>query len=151
MRTYQGAVTVDVPADRVQSFVTSAEAVGPCLPDILALKVTAPTTFTARVRVSVGPVRGAFDLSAEIFPEDDGQGARLAVRGGGLGNGLDIKSRLGVTPVSPASTELSWQADVAISGPLAALGSRLIDAQAAKITAQLFQNIQQTMSDASAS
>ena len=151
MRTYQGAVTVEVPADLVQSFVTSAAAVGPCLPDILALQVTAPTTFTATVRVGVGPVRGAFDLNAEIFPDADGQGARLTVRGGGLVNGVDIKSRLALTPVSPASTELVWEADVAISGPLAALGGRLIDGQAAKITAQLFQNIRQTMTGASAS
>jgi hypothetical protein len=150
MRTYEGTVTVEAHAAHAFSFITSAEAVGPCLPDVLALEVQDPTHFTAKVRVGLGPVRGALDLAAVIVPEDSGQGARLEVRGGGMGSGLDIKSQLTLTPVSPSATELRWTAEVGISGPLATLGARLIDGQAAKVTAQLFQNIRENMAAAPA-
>ena len=51
-------------------------------------------------------------------------------------------SELQLAEVAPGSTELRWEARVTISGPLAALGARLIDGQAKRITAQLFDNIE---------
>ncbi len=142
MHTYTGTLALEAPLERVYRFITAAADVGPCMPDVASVDVKDDTHFQARVRVGVGPVRGSFDLSAAIVPDGEGKSAALEVRGGGMGSGVDIASELQLAEVAPGSTELRWEARVTISGPLAALGARLIDGQAKRITAQLFDNIE---------
>jgi carbon monoxide dehydrogenase subunit G len=147
MREYQGTVSVAAPAHRTFAFVSSAEQVGPCMPDLLGLTVRAPEQFEAKVRVGVGPVRGTFVLNATIFPDAAGTGARLQVRGGGLGNGVTIDSQLSLAERGERETDLEWHAQVSVSGPLAALGGRVIDGQASRIAAALFENIRHALED----
>jgi carbon monoxide dehydrogenase subunit G len=142
MRAYEGEVRLEAPMEEVWRLVTQAERVAPCLPDLVEYQVEDPAHFRAKVRVGAGPVRGVFDLSVTVTPQEEGRQASLAVQGSGMGSGLELRSQLTLTPEGPSATRLTWRAEAGLRGPLAALGQRVVDAQARRITTQLFENLQ---------
>lgn len=135
---YEGTVPVRAGRDEVRRFVTDPERVGRCLPDLQTLEVTDARRFTAWVRAGVGPIRGTFKMEIELDPSGDEIGMRL--RGSGMGSGLQMNSSINVAG-GEAGAEIRWRAEATISGPLAAVGGRLLDGQARKVIEQLFANV----------
>jgi carbon monoxide dehydrogenase subunit G len=124
-----------------RAFLADAARVSRCLPDLEEVTLLEARRFVAVVRVGVGPVRGRFKMDVELAPSDDGNHLALSLRGSGMGSGLAMTSALSLTPVDAAHTDLAWSAEASVSGPLASVGGRLLEAQARKTTEQLFAAI----------
>ncbi|MBE3595660.1 MAG: carbon monoxide dehydrogenase subunit G [Hydrogenibacillus sp.] len=148
MRTYEGEFTIEQPREKVWDFITDANKVGPCVPDLIELNVENANRFSSRVKVGVGPIRGKFDLAVELSEVEPGSVMAMTVKGGGMGSGVDMKAEATLSDVE-GGTLLKWRADTSISGPIASLGGRLIDNEARKIIEKVFANLK-TALDASA-
>lgn len=134
-----GTERISAPCDAVWAFVTDPEGVGHCLPDLQELQVTDPQHLVAFVRIGVGPVRGRFKMEVALEPAAGELGMRL--KGSGMGSGLTMNARLLLLTADSGGTALQWAAEAAVSGPLASVGGRLLEAQAKKTVEQLFANI----------
>lgn len=145
---FKGTEPIQAPRGQVWQFLLDPRQVGHCLPDLQELHVHDQRRFTALVRIGLGPVRGRFKLDVELTPAPDGESAGIALKGAGMGSGLQMSSQVSLEGDSP--TVLHWQADAAVSGPLATLGGRLLEGQAGKTIAQLFTAIRQNLEKASA-
>ncbi|UYZ11645.1 carbon monoxide dehydrogenase subunit G [Brevibacillus sp. WF146] len=146
MKTYSGDFTIPVSRDMVWNFLMDPHKVGPCLPDLLSMDVSDNHHFRAKVRVGVGPIRGAFDLANSITVEEEGKSASMSVKGGGMGSGVDMNANMRLEDLEEEQgTLLKWTCDVVVSGPIATIGGRLIDGQARKITEQVFENIRNAL------
>lgn len=144
MRTYGGEYTLELPREKVWEFMTDPHRVGPCIPDLLELKVESENRFNARVKVGVGPVRGKFDLACELSAVEPGVVMALPIKGGGMGSGVEMNVEVRLSDVENG-TLLKWQCDAVISGPIASLGGRLIDGEARKIIQKVFANFQKAL------
>lgn len=142
---YDGTVAIQAARDAVAAFVTDPDRVGRCLPDLQDLQVADERRFTAFVRIGVGPVRGQFKMEIELDPNPSGDEIGMRLKGSGMGSGLQMTSRMRLADGAAGGTELRWQAEATISGPLAAVGGRLLDGQARKVIEQLFTNIRQAL------
>jgi carbon monoxide dehydrogenase subunit G len=130
----------------VWNFLMDPHKVGPCLPDLLNLDVSDNNNFRAKVRVGLGPIRGAFDLANSLTVEEPGKSAFMSVKGGGMGSGIEMSAKMFVEDLEDQQgTSLKWTCDVVVSGPIATIGGRLIDGQARKITEQVFENIRNAL------
>jgi len=137
-----GTEHIAVPAAAVWRFVSDPGSVGRCLPDLQELQVVDPQHLIAFVKIGVGPVRGRFKMEMALAPGDGELGLRL--KGSGLGSGLQMKAQLRLAGAA-AGTDLHWTAEASVSGPLASVGGRLLDAQAKKTVQQLFANIRHSL------
>ncbi|MFO7172635.1 MAG: carbon monoxide dehydrogenase subunit G [Bacillota bacterium] len=135
---FSGTEAIRAPKEQVRQFILDPNQVGRCLPDLQELTVADPTHATAIVKVGVGPVRGRFKLDIELQP--GGDAATIHVRGSGMGSSLSMMSEVRLEE-TPEGTNLHWQADASVSGPLASVGGRLLEGQARKTVEQLFANI----------
>ena len=136
-----------IPADpaTVWAFVNDAEKVGHCLPDVIQVTVRDPTHFDAIVGVGVGPVRGRFTFKVELQPDEATRRMNMKIAGGGLGSAVDLTAGADILPAGEGTT-LNWSGSAVMRGPVAAVGGRVLDAQAKKLIAQTFANVRGKLS-----
>jgi carbon monoxide dehydrogenase subunit G len=143
---YSGQEQIPVDPATVWAFVTDPEQVGHCLPDLLELTVQDATHFHAVVRVGVGPVRGSFKFKFELQPDAPARRVNMKIAGGGFGSAIDMTAGADVVAAADAGgTILNWGGSAVMRGPVAAVGGRVLDAQARKLIAQTFGNVRERL------
>ena len=144
--TYAGQLQIDAGADAVWAFVNDPDKVGRCLPDLEQVTVQDPRHVDAVVRVGVGPVRGKFKLKLELRPDDAARRITIKSSGGGFGSTVDLTAGADIVPVDATTTTLNWNGEAEMRGPVAAVGGRVLDAQAKKLIEQTFANVRAKLS-----
>lgn len=143
---YQGEETIPAGLDAVWAFVTNPEKVGHCFPDVIDVTVQDPTHFEAVVKVGVGLVRGRFSMKVELLPDPSGRRLDMKMSGGGFGSAVDMMAGADIVDAGGGTTLLKWSGQAEARGPIAAIGGRVLDAQAQKLIAQAFGNVRKRMS-----
>jgi uncharacterized protein len=143
---YKGQEKIPVSPDTVWAFVTEPDKVAHCLPEVVQVDVKDATHFDVTVRVAVGPVRGHFKLKCELLPDAAKRHVDIKVSGGGLGSTVDLTAGADVVPKPDGSTILDWRGVAEVRGPAAAVGGRVLDGQAQKLTTRTFTNIREKLS-----
>ena len=136
----QGERTIPAPVQTTWDALNDPEILKACITGCESLERTADDAFQALVAVKVGPVSARFKGNlklADIQPPNsytihfEGQGG---VAGFGKGS-AEVK----LTPEGTAATKLAYLAKAQVGGKLAQIGSRLVDAAAAKIAEDFFK------------
>jgi uncharacterized protein len=137
-----------IPADfaTVWAFVTDPDKVGHCLPDVVEVTVHDRTHFDAVVKVGLGPVRGRFRFKFELQPDEAARRMNMKIAGGGLGSALDLTAGANLVAGVEGHTTLDWSGSAVMRGPVAAVGGRVLDAQAQKLITQTFANVREKLS-----
>jgi uncharacterized protein len=143
---YSGEEKVAANLATVWAFLQNPEKVGWCLPEIIDVTVQDPTHIDAVVQVAVGPVRGKFKLKVELAPNPAGRRIDVKVSGGGFGSAVDLTAGADVIDAADGTTLLQWSGQAVARGPIAAVGGRVLEAQAKKLIEQTFANIRQQIS-----
>ena len=143
---YKGQEQITADPATVWAFVNDPEKVGHCLPDVKEVIVHDPTHFDAVVGVGVGPVRGKFKFKVELQPDEAARRMNLKISGGGFGSAIDLTAGADIVPGPDAGTTLNWNGAAVMRGPVAAVGGRVLDAQAQKLIAQTFANVREKLS-----
>ncbi|MDE2614016.1 MAG: carbon monoxide dehydrogenase subunit G [Burkholderiales bacterium] len=134
----KGERLIPAPVDKVWAGLNDPEVLKACIAGCESLERTGDDAFAALVAVRVGPVsakfKGNLKMSDVKAPTSytihfDGQGG---VAGFGKGS-----AEVQLTPEAGA-TRLGYLARAQVGGKMAQVGSRLIDAAAAKITEDFF-------------
>ena len=142
---YTGEERIPVRLDTVWAFVTDPEKVGRCLPEVLDVTVQDATRFVAVVRVGVGPVRGNFKIKVELAPGESRRRIDMKMTGGGFGSSVDLTAGADLVDAGDGTTLLKWSGQAEARGPVAAVGGRVLDAQAKKLIEQAFGNVRQQL------
>ena len=143
---HSGEERIPVGFDAVWAFVTDPEKVGRCFPDVLDVTVQDPTHLEAVVKVGVGPVRGKFKLKVELLPDRSRRRLDMKMAGGGFGSTVDLTAGADLIDAGEGTTVLKWSGQAEARGPIAAVGGRVLDAQAEKMIAQAFGNVRERLS-----
>ena len=142
---YSGQEQIPTDPATVWAFVNDPDKVGRCLPDLLELTVHDPKHFDAVVRVGVGPVRGKFTFKFELQPDEAARRINMKIAGGGFGSAIDLTAGADILPAADTGTILNWSGEAVMRGPVAAVGGRVLDAQAQKLIAQTFGNVRERL------
>ena len=136
----QGERTIPASVDTTWAALNDPEILKGCIAGCESLERTGPDTMTAVVAMKVGPVSARFKGNlalTNVQPPTsytinfDGQGG---VAGFGKGS-----ADVALTAQGPQQTLLKYNARATVGGKMAQIGSRLIDATAAKITEDFFK------------
>ena len=136
-----------IPAglDAVWAFVSDPAKVGGCFPDVIEVTVQDATHVEALVKVGVGPVRGKFRMKVELLPAASKRRIDMRISGGGFGSTVDLAAGADLVDAGDGTTLLKWSGQAEARGPIAAVGGRVLDAQAQKLIAQAFGNVRQQL------
>ncbi len=135
---FAGSVDIAAPRDQVWAFVTDPNQVGQCGPGVESIDVVDDTHFKATAKVGIGFISARFVVNmemAELTPPDK---AVIKAHGQAPGSAVDATAEMTLTDGPAGGTTMDWNADVAIAGSLASLGSRLIEGTANKMIGQTF-------------
>ena len=136
----QGERTIPAPRERTWTALNDPQILKACITGCESLEREGENGLLALVAVRVGPVsarfKGKLQLSDLVPPVSytihfDGQGG---VAGFGKGS-ADVK----LSDAGPGRTTLAYVARAQVGGKLAQIGSRLVDAAAAKIAEDFFK------------
>ena len=143
---YRGEEKIAASEAAVWAFVTDPDRIGHSMPEVLEVAVHDPTHVDAVVRVAVGPVRGRFTLKVALAPDAARRRIEMTISGGGFGSAVDMTAGADVVDAGDGTTLLKWAGQAVARGPVAAVGGRVLDAQAKKLIEQAFANVRQQLS-----
>jgi hypothetical protein len=136
----KGERTIPAPVETTWAALNDPAMLKACIAGCESLERTGEDAFAARVAVKVGPVSARFTGNLKLQNVQpptsytilfDGQGG---VAGFGKGS-ADVV----LAPEGAAQTRLAYAARAQVGGKLAQIGSRLVDAAAAKIAEDFFK------------
>jgi carbon monoxide dehydrogenase subunit G len=142
---YSGEEKIPASLDAVWAFVTDPEKVGHCFPEVVEVTVQDSTHFDAVVKVGVGPVRGKFKMKVELLPGASKHRIDMKMSGGGFGSAVDLTAGADLVDAGDGTTLLKWSGQAEARGPIAAVGGRVLDAQAQKLITEAFGNVRQQL------
>ncbi len=135
-----GERTIPASVDETWAALNDPETLKACVAGCESLEKVADDAFVAVVAMKIGPVSARFKGNLKLTNVEpptrytinfDGQGG---VAGFGRGS-----ADVALTPLVETSTRLAYTARATVGGKMAQIGSRLIDATAAKITDDFFR------------
>ncbi len=140
-----GTRTIAAPPDQVYAALLDPDVLMSCIPGCKEMSGSADDGFDATVTQKVGPVKATFRGHVALGERDAPNGLTLSGEGkGGPAGFARGDAKVALAPV-PAGTELSYEVDAHVGGKLAQLGSRIVDAFAAKMADQFFTRFQEQM------
>ncbi len=142
----QGKFQLQSGIDKVWGFVSDPSKVVECVPGIQKFTVGENKRISAEVKVTIGFIRGTFQTTTKVVKEDvSTHTAVLELTGSGAGSGFSALVNVGLAPSGP-DTDLNWDANITINGPLGSLAKPLVEGNIKKIVNQLFDCVRAKLS-----
>ena len=135
---FNGTVEISAPRNPVWEFVSDPQKMGGCGPGVESVEEIDETHFTARAKVTVGPVSARFSVDAEFLERVEPDRAMVRIRAKAPGTAVDGTAEMTLHDGDAGTTVMDWTADVQFSGTLASIGARLIQVTADKLIGQTF-------------
>ncbi len=142
----QGKFHIPSGIDKVWDYTSDPAKVIECVPGLQTYTIGENKKVSASVKVSIGFIRGTFQTQTKVVKEDrDTHTAVLELSGSGAGSGFNAVVNIGVAAAGTES-DLSWDANVNINGPLGSLAKPLVEGNIKKIVTQLFDCVKSRLS-----
>lgn len=146
---FEGTQTIAAPIDAVWAFLMDPNRVGPCMPGFQSVEVLDDRTFKARVGIGIAAIKAAFNMNVTMVELESPTHARVTAHGVAPISAVDVDSTMNLSDAGNGTTAMQWSAHVTVSGTLASLGARLMNATAQKMTAQFFTCLRENLETAS--
>ena len=133
-----GEYTIPAPKQAVWDALNDPEVLRQSIPGCDEVIRTSDTGFSAKVTVKVGPVKAKFGGEVTLSDIDAPNGYTINGEGQGGVAGFGKGSAEVALTDDGTGTVLNYTAKASVGGKLAQLGSRLVDATAAKLADEFF-------------
>ena len=131
---------IQAPRDRVYAALRNVDVLRRCIEGCEQLTEVEPGVYDAQLRLGLGAIRGRYTGRARVTDERPPESLTLSVEGKGAGGHVRGEARLALIEAGD-STDVRCEATGQAGGALAAVGSRLIQAAAARLMSQFFATL----------
>ena|SRR5687768_615618 len=135
-----GIYQIPAARDAVFTALQNPDVLRRCIEGCEQLTETEPGVYDAQLRLGLGAIRGRYTGRARVRDARPPEAFTLAVEGKGPGGHVRGDARLVLTE-SNGDTTIACQATGDVAGALAAVGSRLIQAAAARLMERFFSTL----------
>lgn len=136
---------IEAPPERVWAGLNDIAVMKRSIPGCNALEWLDDNTIGAQVRTRIGPIDTVFKGQLKLSERDPPNGCRLSGEGQGAAAGFASGSAVIRLQPDGDGTLLNYDVSATVGGKLAQLGSRLIDAAAAKLAKDFFERFASQM------
>lgn len=135
-----GERLIPASVDKTWASLNDPEVLKACIAGCESIERTGDATMTAVVALKVGPVSARFKGNIAMTNIDAPNGYTLNFDGqGGVAGFGKGAADVALTAQAPEQTLLKYTARATVGGKMAQIGSRLVDATAAKLTEDFFK------------
>jgi carbon monoxide dehydrogenase subunit G len=136
---------VPAPAARVFQALTDPETLRRVIPGCETMVATGPDTYDVTLKIGLAGMSGVYKGHAAVRDARPPDSLTLAFEGKG-GPGFVRGTAAVALTEENGSTRVASNADVQVGGVIAAVGSRLIDAAARKLSDEFFSRLSRELS-----
>jgi len=135
----QGSTTIDAPREQVWQCLTDAGRVSRCAPGIESYEVIEPARlFRITARIGFGTLQLKFLSDVEWLEIHTPSHGTLQAQGTASGNTADVATEMTLIELDSNQTQLTWGANIILSGTLATSAPQMIGSAAHKMAAAFF-------------
>jgi uncharacterized protein len=148
--TLDGSFTIPVPRHEVWNSIRNPAVVAPCVPGCTGVEAISPTSYRAKVAVTLGPISTAFDIVVEITDEQPPEQVSIRARGaeGSRASLLNAVSVVKLAERDAALTEVSFTSEISITGRLGKFGLGMMRKKADQLRQEFVQKFRATLAQA---
>ncbi len=143
---YDGSFDVPASKDKVYAFVTDPAKVTSIFPDVQDVKVVDENNFSLKAKVGISFMRGTMDVKMAIVERNPPSFAKMRAKGNGMSSTVELENTFTLEDQTSGGTHVKWAADAKVAGLMASVGSRLMDAAAAKYVEQIIGSLKEKLS-----
>ena len=137
-----GEYRIEAPREVVWRGLNDPNVLKQCIPGCESIEKLSDTELTAKVALSIGPVKARFTGKVTLSDLDPPNGYKITGEGqGGVAGFGKGGATVTLTPDGNA-TILRYVATASVGGKIAQLGARLVDATAKKLADEFFSKFQ---------
>jgi carbon monoxide dehydrogenase subunit G len=105
------------------------------------LEVVGPDRYSISALFGVGSVKGLFDGTFEVADKKDFESCLLRGSARGSSGATQVEARVSLADSDGSGTNLTYAADASVSGAIAGVGQRMIQAASKRMAQQFFQAV----------
>jgi uncharacterized protein len=122
----EGTRTFAAPRETVWEVLNSPERMAKLMPGVESFDVKDDMHWRANVKIplGLGGLRMTFDFTK--LEERQPEYAKLHAKGNGVGAIVSMDTAFDLAEADGGGTEMNWQADVKIAGPVGSMGQRVL-------------------------
>ena len=131
--------TLDIPQQDVWEAILDPDTLAEILPNCKSLDPIGDHKFNANIEIKIGPIKGQFKSKLSLFDLDPPNGYKFDVNGDGSKGQMRGAGEILLT-TQDGRTEFIFIATGSVSGIIARVGQRLIEATGKRLMDQGFEN-----------
>jgi carbon monoxide dehydrogenase subunit G len=135
---FSGAPELTTTREHVWRRLMDPQFVAASAPGVESVEPIDPTHFRVVSAFGVGAVKLRFTLNVELTDVVELEHATMRARGKAPGSNVDVVASVSIGELGPRRVRLNWSAESDVSGTLAAVGARLLEGTARKLTEQFW-------------
>ena len=143
---YEGVFEVPSGRKEVYAFLTDPSKVTTIFPDVEGLVVIDENNFTLKAKVGMSFIRGTLNVKMKVLEKNAPSHAWFKAVGTGVSSTVDLEAAFDIEERAGVGSKVKWTADAKISGLMASIGSRVIDAAAAKYVQSIVGSLKEKLS-----
>lgn len=136
----EGQHMVPAPREQVWTALNDPQVLTKITPGLKALKPKGPDAYDATIELAVGPVKGAYQGTAQITDKSAPERMTLVVEGGGRPGTIKATGAL-TLDAQGEGTLVRYTADAQVTGVLLSVGHRLIPGVARQLAGEFFKGL----------
>ena len=144
---FSGSPVIAAPRERVWQHLMDPHFVAQSTPGVESVEALDSTRFRVISGFGAGSVRIRFPMDVELFDIVKGKSARMRLRGAAAGSTIEVVSNIRIGDAGTGSSQLHWSATSEISGTVANIGARIMEATARKLTERFWSDFARRASE----
>lgn len=151
MLQFAGEEHFDVGCEELYARLTDLESMTRFVPGMESTRPAGEGKLIGIARPGFSFVRGKLELAMEVFDKEPPRSARMRVHGKGIGNEVEVESKLELEPVPGGGTRLVWSAEVTkLGGLLRSVSKGLIQGAARTLVEHTWSKLRAELSQGGA-
>ncbi len=130
---------LDIPQKNVWEAILDPETLAEILPNCKSLDPIGDHNFDANIEIKIGPIKGQFKSKLSLYDFDPPNGYKFDVNGDGSKGQMRGTGKI-MLATQDDRTEFIFTASGSVSGIIARVGQRLIEATGKRLMDQGFEN-----------
>ena len=140
---------LDIPQQNVWAAILDPETLAEILPNCKSLDPIGDHNFDANIEIKIGPIKGQFKSKLSLYDLDPPNGYKFDVNGDGSKGQMRGAGEILLT-TQDGRTEFIFIATGSVSGIIARVGQRLIEATGKRLMDQGFENFKKRITSTQA-
>ena len=149
----EGSRTFDAPVATVWEVLNDPSRMAKTMPGVESFEIADEKHWSAKVKIPLGLGGLQMKIAFEVTDERPPAYAKLLAKGQGVGALMNMETQFHLAEAGEA-TDMRWEADVKIAGPVGAMGMRvlqpIVNQQVKNVLAALEKQVESQGSGASA-